>query len=286
MASRTHSYRSERLQLMLAPALTILLSSFLLFLVQPILAKQILPWFGGSAGVWTVCLVFFQVLLVLGYAYAHFLTRPRVGSRQYGLHIVLLVASCLTLPIVPSPFWRSASAEPTLRILGLLATTVGLPYFMLASTAPLLQRWLSGSQTSTATRQSIYRLYALSNFGSLIGLLCYPFAIAPFAPLHAQASAWSIAYAAFVASAVSYAWHRRGLSQEPRHISADVADPLSAPQTTQFAYWVGCAALGSALLVSGTNQITQNVAAVPLLWILPETSSAEPRAAHPTQYAN
>src|SRR6266478_271290 len=129
---------------MLAPALTILLSSFLLFLVQPILAKQILPWFGGSAGVWTICLVFFQLMLLLGYTYAHWLTRRRVKSRQFALHIFLLIASCLTLPIIPASFWRPGQdTEPTLRILGLLGATVGPPYFLLASTAPLLQRWLS-----------------------------------------------------------------------------------------------------------------------------------------------
>ena len=131
---------------MLVSALTILLSSFLLFLVQPIIAKQILPWFGGSAGVWTICLVFFQLVLLLGYAYAHWLTQRRAASRQFVLHIFLLLASCLNLPIVPEPFRKPAhDTEPALQILGLLAATVGLPYFLLASTAPLLQRWLSDS---------------------------------------------------------------------------------------------------------------------------------------------
>src|SRR5579862_6617177 len=112
---------------MLAPALTILLSSFLLFLVQPILAKQILPWFGGSAGVWTICLMFFQLVLLLGYAYAHWLTRRLVSSRQFLLHILLLIVSCLTLPIIPATFWQPApGTEPAWRILGLLAVTVGL----------------------------------------------------------------------------------------------------------------------------------------------------------------
>src|SRR6267143_6554077 len=147
-----------RLEPMVAPALTIVLSSFLLFLVQPILAKQILPWFGGSAGVWTICLVFFQLVLLLGYTYAHWLTRRRVGSRQFLIHILLLLISCLTLPIIPGSFWKHGhGTAPALQILGLLATTVGLPYLLLASTAPLLQRWLSGAPSSPTLERSIYR---------------------------------------------------------------------------------------------------------------------------------
>src|SRR5215469_14421891 len=122
---------------MLAPALTILLASFLLFLVQPMLAKQILPWFGGSAGVWTICVTFFQVVLVLGYAYAHLLTQRVRGTRQFGVHITLI---CLTLPVIPAAYWKSVhGVDPAWHILGLLATTAGLPYFLLASNAPLMQ---------------------------------------------------------------------------------------------------------------------------------------------------
>jgi SAM-dependent methyltransferase len=258
---------------MLAPALTILLSSFLLFLVQPILAKQILPWFGGSAGVWTVCLVFFQSVLVLGYAYAHLLTRRRVGARQFAIHIALLLASCLVLPIVPAAFWKQAhEAEPAARILGLLAATVGLPYFLLASTGPLLQKWLSSGSGSRALGPAVYRLFALSNFGSLIGLLCYPFAIEPFISLHAQAWLWSSAYLVFVISSISYAWLRRRQTAAPPIPNGDPQVPANAaPSARRSAYWVGCAALGSALLLSATNQMTQNVAAIPLLWIVPLT---------------
>ena len=140
---------------MTAPALTILLSSFLLFLVQPIVAKQILPWFGGSAAVWTVCLVFFQLVLLFGYAYAHLLARHR-GARQFTVHIGLLLFSCLMLPIIPGSFWeQDRGTEPAVRILSLLAATVGLPYLLLSSTGPLLQRWLSSADSSTATRPSI-----------------------------------------------------------------------------------------------------------------------------------
>ncbi len=255
---------------MLAPALTILLSSFLLFLVQPIIAKQILPWFGGSAGVWTICLVFFQLVLLLGYTYAHWLTRRRADSRQFVLHILLLLVSCLTLPIIPAPFWKPGhDTEPALQILGLLAATVGLPYFLLASTAPLLQRWLSDATNSSIQVRSIYRLFALSNLGSLVGLLSYPFAIEPFATVHVQAWVWSCAYALFVVCLVSYVY-RRWRRPDVYHLQAlSGAAPEAAPSPVLYAYWIGCAALGSALLLSVTNQITQNVASIPFLWIVP-----------------
>src|SRR5438105_6660864 len=245
---------------MLAPALTILLSSFLLFLVQPILAKQILPWFGGSAGVWTVCLVFFQLVLLLGYIYAHWLTRSRVGSRQFALHIALLLISCLTLPIIPGSFWKDAhGTEPALQVLGLLGATVGLSHFLLTSTAPLLQRWLSGLAASASEARSIYRLFALSNLGSLFGLLSYPFAIEPFATVRTQAWVWSCAYVLFVACSIRYAWRRRRLPDLPHAGMAGETAPEAPPSPGLYAYWVGCSALGSALLLSVTNQITQHV---------------------------
>ncbi|TLY84072.1 MAG: hypothetical protein E6K35_16175, partial [Gammaproteobacteria bacterium] len=255
---------------MLAPALTILLSSFLLFLVQPILAKQILPWFGGSAGVWTICLVFFQLVLLLGYTYAQWLAPRRVGSRQFVLHTLLLLISCLTLPIIPGSFWkRGYGTEPALQIVGLLATTVGLPYLMLASTAPLLQRWLSSAARSRMQERSIYRLFALSNLGSLVGLLSYPFAIEPFATVRTQAWVWSSAYVLFVTCSISYAWRRRRLPDLPDAGVAGERAPEAPPSPGLYAYWIGCSALGSALLLSVTNQITQNVASIPLLWIVP-----------------
>ena len=255
---------------MLAPAITILLSSFLLFLVQPILAKQILPWFGGSAAVWTICLVFFQLVLLFGYAYAHWLTRWRGGSRRIVLHICLLLASLLILPIIPAVSWKPGpGTQPTVQILGLLAATIGLPYFLLASTSPLLQRWLSAAAGSPAQKRSMYRLFALSNFGSLAGLLSYPFVIEPLSTVHVQAWVWSCAYAIFVMCFISYAWKR--LQLPDRHDAPTRARMASdiPPPPGRYAYWIACAALGSALLLAVTNQVTQNVASIPFLWIVP-----------------
>jgi spermidine synthase len=255
---------------MLVPALTILLSSFLLFLVQPIIAKQILPWFGGSAGVWTICLVFFQLVLLLGYTYAHWLTRRRDRSRPFALHGLLLLVSCLTLPIIPGSFWKPAyDTEPALRIMCLLAATVGLPYFLLASTAPLLQRWLSDAISDTSQKRSIYRLFALSNFGSLVGLLSYPFAIEPFATVRVQAWVWSGGYLLFAGCLISYAWTRQRRPEQQRSKRSDDASADSSASPGLYAYWITCAALGSALLLSVTTQITKNVASIPFLWIVP-----------------
>ncbi len=254
---------------MLSAALTILVSSFLLFLVQPIVAKQILPWFGGSAGVWMVCLVFFQCVLLLGYAYAHWITR-RAGARQFMVHISLLVVSCLTLPIIPGIIWKGAlGVAPEYQILGLLAATVGLPYFLLASTSPLLQRWLSGGTGNPVKEHSIYRLFALSNFGSLVGLFSYPVAIEPFVSLRTQAWVWSGGYLLFVACCVYFALQCRRSAIAGRAPAAGELGTQARPKRTRYAYWVACAALGSALLLAGTSQITQNVASIPLLWIAP-----------------
>jgi hypothetical protein len=255
---------------MLTPAVTILLSSFLLFLVQPILAKQILPWFGGSAGVWTICLVFFQVALLLGYTYAHWLTRRPVRSRRLVLHVLLLLVSCLALPIIPGSFWKPGhDSLPTLRILGVLIATVGLPYVVLASTGPLLQHWLSGAANSPSQDRSVYRLFALSNLGSIIGLLAYPFAIEPFATVYVQAWVWSCAYVLFAICLISYAWKTARMPNVQRARAATGAGPGCPPSRRFYASWIGCAALGSALLLAVSNQITQNVASIPFLWIIP-----------------
>src|SRR5207302_10408662 len=174
-------------------ATTIFLSSFLLFLVQPIIAKQILPWFGGSAGVWTTCLVFFQSVLLAGYAYADWTTR--LGSRRQAyLHVALLAVSLACLPIIASSSWKpQGSEEPVLRILLLLGATIGLPYFLLSTTTPLLQAWYWRRFQSAVP----YRLFALSNFASLLALLGFPLFFEPAFDLKQLGWAWSFAYAAF-----------------------------------------------------------------------------------------
>ena len=184
-------------------ASTILLSAFLLFLVQPIIAKQILPWFGGTSAVWTTCLVFFQVVLLAGYTYAHVTTRHLRPNSRRACTLPCLSLSLLFLPIIPSEALKpAAGADAALRIVVLLLATIGLPYFLLSSTGPLLQKWVA----PRFPEKTVYRLFALSNFGSLIGLLAFPFAIEPFTTSHAQSIVWSAAYALFAVACAVSAW--------------------------------------------------------------------------------
>lgn len=173
----------------LIPALTVFLSAFLLFQVQPLIGKFILPWFGGAPGVWMTCLMFFQVALLAGYAYAHLVVsrlRPRTQAWLHGA--MLLVAVVLTLPIIPSERWKPPDPlYPGGRIVVLLAVSVGLPYFALATTAPLLQAWVVRMDRRVAP----YRLYALSNVASLLALVSYPFVIEPLLGRRGQAWGWS-----------------------------------------------------------------------------------------------
>ena len=249
-------------------ASTILLSAFLLFLVQPIIAKQILPWFGGTSAVWTTCLVFFQVVLLAGYTYSHLTTRYLAPKQQARLHIALLVVSVLFLPIIPSEALKpAAGADAALRIVVLLFATIGLPYFLLSSTGPLLQKWVAPH----FPEKSVYRLFALSNFGSLVGLLAFPFAIEPFSTSHAQSIVWSVAYALFAVACAASAW-KASQSANVNDADTDAAavDPEGpAPRLGDYALWLAFAALGSVLLLATTSHITENIASVPFLWVLP-----------------
>jgi hypothetical protein len=255
---------------MLLFASTILLSAFLLFLVQPIIAKQILPWFGGTSAVWITCLVFFQVLLLAGYTYAHVTTRRLTPRRQAQLHIALLLASLLFLPIIPSAALKpTADADAALRILVLLAATIGLPYFLLSTTGPLLQKWVAPQ----FPEKSVYRLFALSNFGSLIGLLAFPFAVEPFATSTTQSMVWSAAYAFFVGVCSWSAW-KVGRREGPHIATMDATtakadQPGTAPRARDYLLWLAFSVLGSVMLLASTSHITQNIASVPFLWVLP-----------------
>ena len=242
-------------------AATIFLSSFLLFLVQPIIAKQILPWFGGSAAVWTTCLVFFQSVLLAGYAYADWTTR--LGARRQALlHVALLAASLLCLPILASTAWKpQGNEEPIGRILLLLLATIGLPYFLLSTTTPLLQAWYWRRFRSVVP----YRLFALSNLASLLALLGFPVLFEPAFDLKALGWGWSLLFAAFTLLCAGTAWlSMNGSSQE--EIPAGKSEKPSVIAQMQ---WLALAAMGSVMLLAVTNHITQNVASVPFLWVVP-----------------
>ena len=250
---------------------TIFSSAFLLFLVQPLIAKQILPWFGGSAAVWSVCMVFFQVTLFAGYAYADWVSRHLAPRHQVAVHVALLAGSLTLLPILAGPQWKpTGNEDPTLWILGLLLTTIGLPYFLLSTTGPLIQTWIARALVGT----NVYRYFSLSNLASLLALVSYPFVLEPRAVLVTQLYAWSGVYALFTVlctgSAVYFLRHARSVAPEA-HAHAHHAEHDRDPKLRDYLLWLGLSAMGSWLLVAITNHITQNVAAIPFLWLLPLT---------------
>ena len=251
---------------MLLYASAIFLGAFLLFLVQPIIAKQILPWFGGSAAVWATCMVFFQMALLAGYAYADFATRRLTPRRQVTLHVGLLLVSLLVLPIVPDAAWKPSGEEnPSWRILGLLAATIGLPYFILSTTSPLLQAWFARRFHHAIP----YRLFALSNLASLIALLAYPVLIEPWVTTYVQSVSWSALYVVFIAlCAYAAIASARGIDDTAAETAA-TAEHAAAPGLGRQLIWLTLAAMATFLLLAVTTHITQNVASLPFLWILP-----------------
>jgi SAM-dependent methyltransferase len=282
------------------------LGAFLLFLVQPLIAKYILPWFGGGAAVWTTCVLFFQATLLGGYLYAH-LGVKRLGTRgQAVLHgALLLAAAAAALPaIVPSERWKLAgpTTNPTGQILMLLLATVGLPCLALAATSPILHAWYSRIRPGAA----VYRLYALSNLGSLLALLAYPLLMEPMLSRRTQALLWSAYMVAFAvlcgACAMLAARYvpRSSADAGPGrdgHVDGDAdgatepppvpAAPLTAaeavafadlparrvvkplPRSVQLALWLLLPACATSLLLATTNAITQDFAPIPFLWVLP-----------------
>ena len=285
--------------LMLPFALTIFTGAFLLFQVQPLIGKFILPWFGGGPGVWTTCLLFFQTLLLGGYAYAHFSSTLLKPRRQVMLHFVLLALSLAMLPITPSPSWKTnLQGDPNVRILLLLMVTIGLPYFVLSSTGPLMQRWFS--QTNPGV--SPYRLYALSNVGSLLALLSYPAFFEVRFSRQFQANLWSGGLVAFVLVCGYCAYlvwrHAKEIERaSAAPVTPDVAaipEPVPvalvvgtdapgvaatapavapvadlAPTGVDRLLWIVLPMIASVLLLATTNKLCQEVAVIPFLWVLP-----------------
>ena len=301
------------------------LSAFLLFLVQPLIAKQILPWFGGSSAVWTTCMLFFQAALLLGYAYSDVTPRALGTRRQPLLHMVVALLALLVLPILAPESWKPMGGEePISRILMLLAVTIGLPYVLLSTTSPLIQSYFARLHPG----RDPYRLFALSNAASLIALVAYPLVIEPFVGTRMQAMGWSVLFALFVFLLITLAWRvtrvgavlpppawgrageRGTVDVQSMFIDFSTVTPLPGPYEGQALpalpqgergpnptlpqgerglnppltqgenvlipvptqlRWIALSAAGSMLLLAVSNHITQNVASVPLLWILPLT---------------
>jgi len=251
---------------MLLYALTIFLSAFLLFQVQPVTAKMILPWFGGSSSVWSTCMVFFQTALLAGYLYAHWIHEKFSPRRQAVVHTALLAVSLFLLPLGADPAWKGeALAHPSLRILGLLSAMVGLPYFLLATTGPLLQAWFARMYPG----RTPYRLYAISNVASMLALLSYPVLVEPNFRVRVQAVAWSWAFGGFALLCTVLAWRAASSPGASRVPSTESSDQSPRPGFAACALWIALAACASTLLLATTTHLTQDVAAVPFLWILP-----------------
>ena len=258
-------------------AATVFLSAFLLFQVQPMISKYILPWFGSTPGVWTTALLFFQLMLLGGYVYAHFIVSRLTWRRQAILHASLLGMALVALPITPAEALKPTDAgAPIGRILLILGLSVGPPYLMLSATGPLLQRWFAELHPD----RSPYRLYALSNAGSLLALLSYPFLVERFVRLQAQTVFWSLGYVGFAALCGACAWKishlpnqavpRRGESEgepSPKPAAHRRSGHRPGPEVTLL--WLSLSACGSALLLATTNQMSMDIAVVPFLWILP-----------------
>lgn len=272
-------------------AITIFLSAFLLFQVQPLISRYILPWFGGTPSVWTTCMLFFQVALFGGYAYAHLTTERLAPRTQAAAHIALMIVALILLPITPSGDWKpTGSEQPIVRIIALLGVSVGLPFFVLSSTGPLLQGWFS----RTHRDRSPYRLYALSNIGSLLALVSYPFVFEPAFDTNRQANIWSWGFGSFAVLCTLCAlgmWKlaRRdhddetllqnpvenerppaGDSEPDRPTSS--SSPFSPPPSWDVRfYWFALPMAASVMLLATTNQVCLDVASVPFLWVLPLT---------------
>jgi len=246
-------------------AVTIFLGAFLLFQVQPIVARYILPWYGGSPAVWTTCMLFFQLLLMGGYLYAHLVRTYLNPRRQPLVHAGLLLLALTLLPITPDESWKPVDGgNPTWQIVTLLLATVGLPYLVVATSSPLLQHWFSRTEPG----RSPYRLFALSNAGSLLGLVTYPFLLEPLLPTGMQTRVWSATFGVYVLVCGVCAIRVFRLSApttEPASVDA-VSDPVP---TRDRVLWLLLAACGSLMLLATTSQMTQDVAVVPFLWVLP-----------------
>ena len=258
-------------------AFSVFLSAFLLFQIQPMIGKYILPWFGGTPTVWSTLLLFFQALLTGGYAYAYWLLGRLRGRRQGIVHLILLgvslgllLAAALTWrsPLTPDTSWRPQGSDlPIWGIIRVLAVSVGFFYFLLAANSTLMQAWFNRDYPD----QTPYRLYALSNTGSLLALISYPILFEPNLTLQAQGYVWALGYVVFAISAsyLALRTYRRQPTEGAQKNAGDRPGEDQRPSAGTHLLWIGLAACASTLLISVTSQITQEVAVIPFLWILP-----------------
>ena len=247
-------------------SLTLGLGAYLVFVVQPLVGKWVLPLLGGTPAVWNTCIVFFQLALLAGYAYAHALGRLSLRS-QGAVHALLLLAAVALLPLRIEPEMAPSAESPVAGLFLLLATRIGVPFFALSATAPLVQRWLSYTRHPDA--RDPYFLYAASNLGSLLALLSYPVLVEPTLDLSAQSAGWAAGYGALlVGMGVVFALTSGNRGPVPVGTEAPGGEPRVVLGVARRARWIALAAVPSSLMLSVTTHLTTDVAAVPLLWVL------------------
>src|SRR5262245_556194 len=251
-------------------AQTLFLSAFLLFAVQPMFTKMVLPLLGGSAAVWNTAVVFFQGTLLCGYFYAHLSTRLLGLRRQTILHALVLLSAFLVLPIGVAKGWEPPTAERQIPwLIGLLAVSIGLPFFAVSATAPLLQKWFA--HTDHPAAGDPYFLYGGSNLGSMAALLSYPFLVEPALGLRVQGVAWTYGYAALVAAIVTCGviLIRRFRADEAASAAPEEAGLIAQVTWKLRGRWLLLSVVPSALLLGVTLHIGTDIAAMPFLWVLP-----------------
>jgi hypothetical protein len=247
--------------------LTLLLTAALLFLVEPLVAKALLPTLGGGPVVWTTCAAFFQLALLVGYAYTHVALRWLPVRRQVVLHVVLLSLAWFTLPLAAPGAWVAPPAYQGLWLFGRLAVLVGLPFVLLSASAPLLQAWLAGSRHRDAGDP--YFLYAASNLGSLVALLSYPLLVEPALGLSRQRQLWSLGFGAAAISVVACALVAARSAARSSPATTAPPPPTSSVTWPQRLRWLLLAMVPSSLLLSVTSYASTDLAALPLLWVVP-----------------
>jgi hypothetical protein len=249
-------------------AAAIFLSAGLLFAVQPLFTKMVLPTLGGAPSVWSMALVFFQAALLGGYLYAHLLTRHLPGRQSVVVHLLVLLAATLVLPLGVAASWGRPPADgETFWILGLFTASIGLPFFALSANAPLLQAWYA--RTGHPSSKDPYFLYGASNIGSFLALLSYPFVVEPLTRLGEQTAAWSFLFYALIALiALCGLLLVRSRNADPSALRV-AEGPLAAPTFKDGATWAALAAVPAGLMIAVTAHISTDIAAAPLLWVIP-----------------
>ncbi|WP_347986838.1 fused MFS/spermidine synthase [Methylomonas sp. AM2-LC] len=272
MNSQPQTSQSPAFSPVLLFAGTLFISATLMFVLQPMFGKILLPLLGGTPAVWNTCMVFYQTLLFLGYLYAHWLTGKHTSQRQIQIHTAVLIISMIALPVaLPAEVTPPTDSNPTFWLIWTLLLAIGLPFFVVSTTAPLLQKWFS--QCGHRNSHDPYFLYAASNAGSLLALLSYPFFIEPHIGLAQQRVIWSVGFGLLEVLIILCAlrlWRTVGQIEESAIDVSEAATDVQLPVQRQL-HWLVLAFVPSSLLLGFTQFISTDIASVPLLWIVPLT---------------